>query len=375
MVKQNLLGFGFMRLPLLDEEDRTVIDLDMVNEMVDAYVDAGYDYFDTGYYYHGGKSEEAIRECVVKRYPRDEVKIVDKLPIFALKREEDMEKIFNKQLERCGVDYFDYYLLHNLGHFSYKGWNDIDSFAFLSKLKEEGKVRHIGFSFHDNAQLLDEVLTAHPEMEFVQLQINAMDWENDAIQSRENYEVCLKHGKKVIVMEPFKGGTIMNMPEEARAILKDCHGDESLAWWALKFFADLDDVCMILTGASNLEQMEENISIMNDFTPLNSVEKEKLDAAVEIINNSRFIECTECGYCLDDCPVAIPIPRYFGLYNDVKQFGTTYFSTQGFIYKSYSQKEGVGKASDCTECEACVEKCPQHLDIPSLMGDVREMFE
>ena len=375
MVKQNLLGFGFMRLPLLDEEDRTVIDLDMVNEMVDAYVDAGYDYFDTGYYYHGGKSEEAIRECVVKRYPRDEVKIVDKLPIFALKREEDMEKIFNKQLERCGVDYFDYYLLHNLGHFSYKGWNDIDSFAFLSKLKEEGKVRHIGFSFHDNAQLLDEVLTAHPEMEFVQLQINAMDWENDAIQSRENYEVCLKHGKKVIVMEPFKGGTIMNMPEEARAILKNCHGDESLAWWALKFFADLDDVCMILTGASNLEQMEENISIMNDFTPLNSVEKEKLDAAVEIINNSRFIECTECGYCLDDCPVAIPIPRYFGLYNDVKQFGTTYFSTQGFIYKSYSQKEGVGKASDCTECEACVEKCPQHLDIPSLMGDVREMFE
>ena len=375
MVKQNLLGFGFMRLPLLDEEDRTVIDLDMVNEMVDAYVDAGYDYFDTGYYYHGGKSEEAIRECVVKRYPRDEIRIVDKLPIFALKREEDMEKIFNKQLERCGVDYFDYYLLHNLGHFSYKGWNDIDSFAFLSKLKEEGKVRHIGFSFHDNAQLLDEVLTAHPEMEFVQLQINAMDWENDAIQSRENYEVCLKHGKKVIVMEPFKGGTIMNMPEEARAILKNCHGDESLAWWALKFFADLDDVCMILTGASNLEQMEENISIMNDFTPLNSVEKEKLDAAVEIINNSRFIECTECGYCLDDCPVAIPIPRYFGLYNDVKQFGTTYFSTQGFIYKSYSQKEGVGKASDCTECGACVEKCPQHLDIPSLMGDVREMFE
>ena len=189
MVRDNLLGFGFMRLPLLDEEDRTVIDLDRVNEMVDAYIDVGYDYFDTGYYYHGGKSEEAIRECVVKRYPREKIKIADKLPVFALKSEEDMDRIFEEQLERCGVEYFDYYLLHNLGHFSYKGWNDIDSFGFLSRLKEEGKVKHMGFSFHDNAELLDEVLTAHPEMEFVQLQINAMDWENDAIQSRENYEV------------------------------------------------------------------------------------------------------------------------------------------------------------------------------------------
>lgn len=374
MVRDNLLGFGFMRLPLVDEEDRTVIDLDRVNRMVDAYIDAGYDYFDTGYYYHGGKSEEAIRECVVERYPREKIKIADKLPVFALKSEDDMERIFEEQLERCGVEYFDYYLLHNLGHFSYKGWNDIDSFGFLSRLKEEGKVKHMGFSFHDNAELLDEVLTAHPEMEFVQLQINAMDWENDAIQSRENYEVCLKHGKKVIVMEPFKGGTIINMPEEARAVLKECN-NESLAWWALKFFADLDDVCKVLTGASNLEQLEENISIMNDLNPLNSLEKEKLQEAVCIVRESKFIECTECGYCLDDCPVAIPIPRYLGLYNDVKQFGTTYFSTQSFIYKSYSQKNGVGKASDCTECEACVENCPQHLDIPTFMGDVREMFE
>lgn len=167
-------------------------------------------------------------------------------------------------------------------------------------------------------------------MEFVQLQINAMDWENDAIQSKENYEVSLKHGKEVIVMEPFKGGTFINMPEDARAVLKDCN-DESLAWWALRFFADLDNVCKVLTGASNLEQLDENISIMEEWSPLNSLEKEKLAEAVGIVRDSKFIECTECGYCLDDCPVAIPIPRYFGLYNDVKQFGTTYFFTQSFI--------------------------------------------
>ncbi len=364
-----------MRLPLLDEDDRTKLDFDSINEMVDEFIARGYDYFDTGYFYHGGMSEKAIKRCVVDRYPREKIKIVDKLPLFAINKNEDMERIFKKQLERCGVDYFDYYLLHNLGHFSYKGWHDLDSFDFIKKLKDDGLVRHIGFSFHDNAELLDKVLSEHPEMEFVQLQINAMDWNNEAIQSKENYEVCKKHGKKVIVMEPFKGGTFINMPEDARKVLNDCNPDESLPSWAFRFFVDLDNVWKVLTGASDLDQLRENLDIMDNLEPLSGEEHEKLDEAVQIVNDSKFIECTGCAYCLDECPMAIPIPTYFGLYNDVKQFGTTYFSTQGFIYKSYSQKEGVGLASDCTQCESCVEHCPQHLDIPSLMEDVTEMFE
>lgn len=368
-------GFGMMRLPILDENDFSSVDQEQVNKMVDLYMENGFNHFDTGYPYHEGASEVAFRKAVVERYPRDSFTIADKLPIFSITEESQMEPIFAEQLERCGVEYFDYYLMHNVSGYSEKGWLDVDSFSFVNKKKEEGYIKHLGLSTHANAEFLDNLLTLHPEMEFVLLQINYLDWEDEAIESRKCYEVARAHGKPVMVMEPFKGGFLADVPKDAEKILKDYNPDASVISWALRFVASLEGVCSILTGASSFEQLEENIAEFKNITPLNDEEYEILREVSEIINSNITVDCTKCRYCVESCPEEIDISRIFDFYNKDMMLGDLPWSQFGNAYVNYSKVPGVGLASDCSECETCIEECPQHINIPEVLKDVAKRFE
>ena len=369
------LAFGMMRLPLLDENDESSVDFEQVNKMADLFLEKGFTFFDTAYPYHFGNCEVAFRKAVVERYPRDSYVIADKLPLFSITSEDQLEPIFSEQLERTGVEYFDYYLLHNVSGFSEPGFLDVDSFGFANKKKEEGKIKHLGLSTHGNAEYLDNILTMHPEMEFVLLQINYLDWESDGIQSRKCYEVACKHNKPVLVMEPLKGGFLADVPPEAEKLMKDYNPDASIVSWALRFVASLDNVCMVLTGASSFEQLEQNIEDFENFTPLNDEEYEILEKVRDIINSNIAVDCTKCKYCLDACPEEINIPKIFDLYNNEKILDPAPWTPVGNAYLNYSKLLGVGIASDCTECEMCVEECPQHIDIPKVMKDVAKTFE
>ena len=369
------LAFGMMRLPKLDENDESSVDFEQVNKMADLFLEKGFTYFDTAYPYHMGNSEVAFRKAVVERYPRDSYVVADKLPLFIITSEDQLEPIFSEQLERTGLDYFDYYLLHNVSGFSEAGFLDVDSFAFANKKKEEGKIKHLGLSTHANAEYLDNILTLHPEMEFVLLQINYLDWENDGVESRKCWEVACKHNKPVLVMEPLKGGFLADVPPEAEKLMKEYNPDASVVSWALRFVASLDNVCMVLTGASSYDQLEQNIEDFENFTPLNDEEYEILDKVREIINSNISVECTKCKYCLDACPEEINIPKLFDLYNNEKIQDLGNWTAVGNAYVNYSKLPGVGLASDCIECGMCVEECPQHIDIPEVMKDVAKTFE
>ena len=361
-----------MRLPLVNPDDQTSIDIEKVKEMADMFIERGFTYFDTAYPYHGGKSEEALRETVVKRYPRETFTVTSKMPIWDIKEEADMERVFNEQLERCGVDYFDYYWLHALNRERVAIADKVDAWGFVARKKAEGKIRHIGFSFHDESSLLAEILEKHPKMEYVQLQLNYLDWNSPAVESRTCYELCEKHGKPVIVMEPVKGGSLASLPEAVERVFKDFNPDASLASWAIRYCASLPNVMMVLSGMSNLEQMQDNTSYMQDFQPLSDEEQAILAQVTETIRDSIAIHCTACHYCSEGCPQQIAIPEYFDLYNTLQQFsqlkGNTKFHYD-FIAKSH------GKASECLECGQCEAQCPQHIDIIDNLKLVAETFE
>lgn len=359
------LGFGLMRLPLSDPQDHSKIDIEKVKEMVDVFMAKGFTHFDTAYVYHGGKSEVAFREAVVKRYPRESFTVTDKLPLFSKPDRAGMEKIFAEMLERCGVEYFDYVWLHALGRDSYNYAQQVDAFGYLNELKAEGKIVNVGFSFHDNAEVLDKILTEHPEVDAIQLQINYLDWEDGGVQSRKCYEVACKHGVPVIVMEPVKGGALAVPPKKAEKILKDYNPDASCASWAIRYAASLDNVVNVLSGMSNMDHINDNTTYMENFVPLTEEEYKVIDEACKEIKFA--IPCTACRYCVDGCPMNINIPEVFACENKFKRGGRD----RGEALKRYREEVTVngGKPADCIECGQCTDHCPQHLDIPKLLAE------
>lgn len=372
MFEGKKLGFGLMRLPLTDANDKGSIDIEALKEMVDTFMEQGFTYFDTAWMYCAFKSENAVKEALTDRYPRDRYTLTTKLHASYLKTKEDRDRIFEEQRQKTGVDYFDYYLIHAIDQELYSIYNEMDCFNWLIEKKKQGFVKHIGFSYHDSAEFLDQVLTEHPEMEFVQLQMNYLDWESAEVQSRKCYEVAIKHGKPVIVMEPVKGGTLADVPAEVRESFAAYHPDLSVPSWAIRFVASLDNVAMVLSGMSNMEQLMDNISYMKEFVPMNAEETELVHKAAEMIKDSIAIPCTGCSYCTEGCPMQIAIPDLFRVYNKSKRGEITDVEAN----EEYRQlTESGGKARECLACGQCQVACPQHLEIINYLKDVAKCME
>ena len=372
MFEGKKLGFGLMRLPLTDANDKGSIDIEALKEMVDTFIEQGFTYFDTAWMYCAFKSENAVKEALTDRYPRDRYTLTTKLHASYLEAKEDRDRIFEEQRQKTGVDYFDYYLIHAIDQELYSIYNKMDCFNWLIEKKKQGLVKHIGFSYHDSAEFLDQVLTEHPEMEFVQLQMNYLDWKSAEVQSRKCYEVAIKHGKPVIVMEPVKGGTLADVPAEVRESFAAYHPDLSVPSWAIRFVASLDNVAMVLSGMSNMEQLMDNISYMKEFVPMNAAETELVHKAAEMIKDSIAIPCTGCSYCTEGCPMQIAIPDLFRVYNKSKRGEITDVEAN----EEYRQlTESGGKARECLACGQCQVACPQHLEIINYLKDVAKCME
>ncbi len=362
-------GFGCMRLPMKDDE----VDYEEFSKMADAFIASGLNYFDTAHGYLRGKSEIAIRECVAKRHDRSEFLLTNKLTTPFFDKQEDIRPFFMQQLEWCGVDYFDFYLMHAQDHNNYPKYKKCKAYETAYAFKEEGLIKHFGISFHDKPEVLDMILTEHPEIEIVQIQFNYADYEDKAVESRKVYEVCEKHGKPVITMEPVKGGSLVNLPEEADKIFRDLNGGSN-ASYALRFAASQPNMAMVLSGMSNMKQMEDNLSSMVDFKPLDEEEREAVNRVCAIFKSLELIPCTSCRYCIEEssCPKGILIPDLFSAMNQHEAFHNW---NTGYYYNNIITGNGHSKASECIKCGKCERVCPQHLSIRDLLVKVAETFE
>ena len=364
-VKKNF-GFGCMRLPMNGDQ----VDVAETTRMVDEFLAQGFNYFDTAHGYIGGKSELALKECLTSRYPREAYSLTDKLTDSYFKTEADIRPFFESQLEACGVDYFDFYLMHAQNADNFKKFKACRAYETAFALKAEGRIRHVGLSFHDRAEVLDQILTEYPQIEVVQIQFNYLDYDDIAVQSRKCYEVCRKHGKPVLVMEPVKGGSLVNLPEEAKKVLDDLHGG-SPASYAIRFAAGFPGMMMVLSGMSDLEQMKDNLSYMRDFKPLNETEMAAVNKVQEIFHKMNMIPCTACRYCVEGCPKQISIPDLFAIMN-IKQLHHDW--NADYYYEEVHTAPGR-RASDCLKCGKCEKICPQHLPIRKLLEEIAKEFD
>ncbi|MGI6172960.1 MAG: aldo/keto reductase [Christensenellales bacterium] len=362
------LGFGLMRLPLLEGG---AIDVEQTKVMVDMFLEKDFTYFDTAYGYFNGRSEEAIKEALVDRYPREKFLLATKLPAWAAKTADDAKAMFTTSLKRTGAGYFDYYLLHNLGDDRIRSFEDFGIWEYVRGLKEKGLVKHIGFSFHDTAEKLDEILTAHPEAEFVQLQINYADWDSPTVQSKACYEVARRHGKPVIIMEPVKGGNLANPPKSVADIFKAANPDASVASWAIRFAASLEGIITVLSGMSDIAQMEDNLSTMMPFSPLTDAERKVISDVVTAFGAIPSVPCTGCDYCVKGCPQEIAIPGIFSAMNTRMVYGNVQGAKGNYMWATRTG----GKASKCIECGHCESVCPQHIDIINRLKTAVSWFE
>lgn len=363
----NRFGFGCMRFPSLEGGE---IDIAAVKNMVDYFLDRGFNYFDTAHGYLSEKSEPTLRECLTTRYPRERYILTNKLSGNYFHKQEDIRPLFQKQLEACGVEYFDFYLMHAQNHDLFKKYKECQAYETAFQLKAEGKIRHVGISFHDTAAVLDEILTEYPQIEVVQLQFNYADYNDPAVQSRLCYEVCVKHGKPVFVMEPVKGGSLVNLPEEAAKILKDLNGG-SLASYALRFAANFENIAVVLSGMGSMDMVTDNLNVMENPKSLSQEELSAIEKVTELFQAQRLIPCTACRYCVDGCPKHILIPDLFACMNAKRQhkdWNSDYYYEE--VYTSHN-----GKAGDCLACGKCEQICPQHLKIRQLLKTVSAVFD
>ena len=362
------LGFGLMRLPMIGDE----VDIEQTKQMVDMFLEKGFTYFDTAYGYLNGKSEAAIKKALVERYPRESYQLATKLPAWAgPKTAEEAQQMLFTSLERTGAGYFDFYLLHNLGDTRTQSFDDFGIWDFLAEQKQKGLIKHLGFSMHDTAEKLDEILTRHPEMEFVQLQINYADWESSTVQSRKCFEVARKHGKPVIIMEPVKGGALANLPESVAKVFAETGSTASQSSWAVRFAASLPGLVTVLSGMSNVEQMADNLSYMEHFQPLSAEEQQVIARAQAALAAIPSIPCTSCKYCVKGCPMSINIPGVFKAMNNQLVYGNRAGALGNFAFATRSG----GKPSQCIGCGQCEGACPQHIGIISELQRAVEMLE
>jgi len=364
-IKKNF-GFGFMRLPMIDGQ----IDKDQVCRMVDAFIDHGFNYFDTAHGYLSGNSELALKDCLTSRYPREAYVLTNKLSGNYFQCQDDIRPLFEKQLERCGVTYFDFYLMHAQEKTLFEKYKRCKAYETAMELRNEGKIRHLGISFHDTAETLEQILTEYPCIEVVQIQLNYLDYEDPSVQSKKCLEVCRKFGKPAIIMEPVKGGSLINLPEDAQRIFDELHGGSN-ASYAIRFAASQEGVFMVLSGMGNMDMVLDNTGYMQDFQPLSPVEAEAVEKVCGIIKNQDAIACTACRYCTEVCPQGIDIPVLFACMNDYKKYKKW---NSSYYYNSIHTANG-GKASSCIVCGQCEKICPQHLEIRKLLKTVADAFE
>lgn len=358
-------GFGCMRLPMKDEK----VDYEEFSKMIDTFIENGFNYFDTAHGYLDGKSEIAIRECLSKRYDRSKYLLANKLSDGFFKTEADIRPFFEQQLKWCGVEYFDFYLMHAITAKNYEQYKSTNAYEVARKLKKEGKIKHLGMSFHDKAEFLDKILSEQSAVEFVQLQFNYADYDDPSVESFKCYEVCKKYNKPVIVMEPVKGGTLVNLPDKAKKVLDSLGENYSHASYAIRFAASFENIFMVLSGMGSCDMMNDNVSYMKDFVPLCEKEMKALEEVRGILKGLDTIPCTACRYCVAGCPKGILIPDLFACYNAKKQFGDW---NSDYYYGVHTK---TAKASDCIECGKCEFSCPQNLEIRKLLKSVAKEFE